>query len=246
MCLKVKNIDEEDLRKAFYEFEDIESEMAEWEEKNGAIEFSENLDEKMIKMIREFESIEDKTNKKQKKSKYIRIAAMLMLCVGVGMMAMTMSVDAFRIKIFDFLIEDHSEYIDVNIVEKGDLPPEIKKMFPKDWDSVFYPMEMPEGYELVEAYDGIGKGVYFLNKEKNISIDIFYSLIGESNLMVDSENAKVGETEVNGNSAVYTEKDGNIILIWAESGYEFCQIAYEMKIKKAVEIAESIAYVKLK
>lgn len=236
-----------DLEKSVKEFEEIEAEILELKNKGEAITFSKGLDEKMLQMIREFERIELKKDKKKKVDKYIRIAAMILLCITVSLAVVTVNVDAFRIKLFDFITRDHGNYMDLNIVEKGNISPVIKDKFPKEWDSVFYPMSLPEGYELVDVYGpGTIKGYVFSNKEKADTYICFdYVPINEGSTSIDSEKAEVGKTTINGKDAIYSEKEGHILLIWVQDGYEFSLDMDKGNLEEAKSIAESSSYIML-
>lgn len=249
MNFKFEDMADEELKEAAEELKNIESEIQNLEEQNSPFSVPKELDQKIMKMIKEFEGIELKNNKKKKRNKYFRIAAMLILCIGVGMTVVTMNVDAFRVKLFDFLIEDHGEYIDVNIIEKGELSPETKAKFPKDWDSVFYPMALPENFQLVEANEcgSIKSMTLSISKKQKLYATFDYYLIGEANTSINSENCEVGKTNVNGKEAIYSFKEDEcVILMWSDSGYEFCITIDRGTVEEAVKAAESVAYVKLK
>lgn len=249
MNFKFEDMTDEELEEAAEEFEMIEVEVQNLEEQNNPFSISKELDQKILKMIRKFEAIELKNNKKKIKNKYFRIAAMIIVCIGVAMTVVTMNVDAFRIKIFDFLIEDHGEYIDVNVVEKGELSPETKAKFPKEWEDVFYPMALPEDFKLVDVngYGDIKSMTFTINEKEELYATFQYYLIGQANTAINSENCEVGKTKVNGKEAIYSlKKDECVILMWTDSGYEFCITINRGTLKEAVEIAESVAYVKLK
>nr|WP_315021244.1 DUF4367 domain-containing protein [uncultured Aminipila sp.] len=249
MNFKFEDMADEELEEAAEELKTIESEIQNLEEQNSPFSVPKELDQKILKMIREFESIELKTSKKKKKNKYFRIAVILILCIGIGMTVVTMNVDAFRIKIFDFLVEDHGEYIDVNVVEKGELSPETKAEFPKEWENVFYPMALPEDFKLVDVngYGDIKSMTFIINEKEELYATFQYYLIGKANTAINSENCEVGKTKVNGKEAIYSfKKDECIILMWTDSGYEFCITIDKATVKEAVKIAESVAYVKLK
>lgn len=240
-------MDDIELKKLALELEQIENEILELGEIGKPIILSENLESKMAQMIQEYE--ENELNKKKKSSfkRVMRLAAVIMICMTASLGVLTINVDAFRIKLFDIIGKDHGEYMDVNFVEKGELSPQIKEKFPIEWNDVFYPMELPEGYKLVEAKStGTLKLLMFSNKDKGeAKINLQYSPSGEWQQKIDSENADVAKAEVNGKDALYTAKDGFNILVWSDSGYEFTLYTDKLKIKETIKIAESMAYVNL-
>ncbi len=247
MNYKFEELSNEELEKALQEVEELEKEMQEYKENNQTIEISKDLDVKMMKMIRKFESIDENKKRKIRITKYLRIVALLFICFCIGMTLLTLNVEAFRIKLFDFIIDDHQNYIDVNIVEKGTLPPAIIEEFPDEWESIFYPMELPKGYKFYSANEFIGKSLEFVNSDDSDKIIYFeYSSIDESNVSINSEECQVKETEINGKSAIYSKSNSCIVLMWTESGYQFVLTAYYLDIKEVIKIAESTRFIKLK
>lgn len=241
-----EEINDIQLEKTAEEFEEIEQEILRLEKQGVFIDFSKDLDEKMHQMIKKFESIDLKKTKIKKRNKYIQIAAMITICLTVGFTAVTINADAFRIKLFDFITKDHGTYMDVNIVEKGKISPETKEKFPKEWDSVFYPMSLPEGYELMDTYEtGNIKGFIFNKKEDEKCICFQYSKMINEKALMDSEKADVGRTTVDGKEALYAEKEDHIILVWVENEYQFLLKIDKGNLRDVKEIAENISYIRL-
>lgn len=239
-------MDDIELKRLALELEQIEKEIHELDQTGKPIILSEDLDAKMVQMIQEFESKEKKKKKQISVKKFMRLAAVIMICVTASLGVITINVDAFRIKLFDIIGKDHGEYMDINIVEKGEISPAIKEKFPEDWDCVFYPMELPEGFNLKNTSSmGSLKTLFFANKN-DYPLSLEFSPIGEWSKALDSEDSDVDKIKVNDKEALFTTKDGCNSLVWADNGYEFKLTTYDLKIKETVKIAESIVFINLK
>lgn len=247
MSFKLEEINDFELKEEAEEFETLfeEAERRETQNLNKLQDYPSELDEKMKEIIKEFETIQLKKTKKQKYTQMFRTVALVILCITVGFGAITMSVDAFRIKLFDFLIEDHGEYIDLKIIGKEEITKEERAMFPEDWDNVFYPMALPEGYELVHARVLVSGAKYMYFENGDVALKLDYRLISEDTSLVDSENAEIGEAVVNGKEAIYVIKENNIFLRWVTSGYEFTLLTSDINLEQTLKIAESIAFIEL-
>ena len=237
-------MDDIELKRFALELEQIQNEIQELEQTGKTIILSDNLENNMIQMIHDFELNDKKKKKQTSEKKIVRFIAVLMICVTVSLGVLTVNVDAFRIKLFDFIGKDHGEYMDVNIVEKGEISPEIKEKFPKEWDSVFYPMELPKGYKFVDADKaGIMIDLYF--EKENKYMNLAYKKSDNSNILINSEDGEIGKTKINKKEAMYSLNNNNIILLWVDNGYLFQLVAQDISVQQAVNMAESIVYINL-
>ncbi len=226
--------------------EEYAKEFEKFEEETGEIglKVPPELDFRIRRMAREFEKKEQQKIRRQRLKVLAKIAAVVVLCFATIGTVLVATVDAVRTKAMDIFLVDHEEYSDIRVVESGYLPDEIKSQLPEAWKDVFYPMILPEGYHFAEAEDlGSMKTLLFADGEENI-ISLSYKPTGEWQTMADSEDSETGETEINGDRAVYFVKQERTMLFWGRDGLDFDLIVY-LPLKQAVEMAENIKYVKL-
>ncbi|HWQ79844.1 MAG TPA: DUF4367 domain-containing protein, partial [Anaerovoracaceae bacterium] len=213
------------------EFEEIEKEVEE-----AGIEVPPELDLKMRQMIREFEKKERNHIINQRLKAMGKIVAVVLLCLAVAGTVLVATVDAFRTRVMDFLLKDHGEYMDVKVVETGYIPDEIRSRLPEEWEDVFYPAILPQGYEFADAYEmGESKTILFADENQNI-ISFSYGPTSEGQTMIDSEDSEVGRLEIDGSPAVYFMKEERTILYWDKDGFSFGLTVY-LPLEKAIEIA---------
>ena len=76
--------------------------------------------------------------------------AMILLVVIVTFSAITMSVEAYRIRFFNMIIEVQKRFSSMKFEENNNM--EYINELPKDWKDFFYPMKLPQGYVFKKAF----------------------------------------------------------------------------------------------
>ena len=190
-----------------------------------------------------FDNYQNKLRRKEKKEKrrktIIRISkqvAMIILIASIAVSLATISVEAFRIKFFNMIVETTEKFSTITHQEKEQL--DIQEELPKEWIDYYYPTFLPEGYFLVSAKElNDTKHMIFENELNNEVIFRQSSL--SSQTQVDSENGKVIEVDVNGNKGVIIEKKELTILSWNNNEIGF-SIHGEIDKTTILEIANNI------
>lgn len=203
--------------------------------------------EESVRLQEEKEKREAQARKRKQKAKgLVRAAAILLAFCLLGGVVLTVTVDAFRIKLMDILFKDHGEYVEMNLVDQGSLPADIRAQIPEDWENLFYPGWLPEGYELT-AISGIQGGMKDLLFEGPNSGYISFDFIPteESSKLIDSEETEFTDIKIGRYPAVCLKREKRIILVWEQSGFTFSLIT-EISEEEAIKIAENISYVVIK
>ena len=87
------------------------------------------------------------------------------------------------------------------------------------------PSYLPDGYSL-QSYnkeDTLTTQKFVNDKGKSISIAISTSITNSSNVVINTDNESTSSEfiDVNGNTAVYTPKDGGSSLMWIDDNTSF-------------------------
>ncbi|GAU75869.1 DUF4367 domain-containing protein [Fusibacter sp. 3D3] len=163
-----------------------------------------------------------------------RVAVFLLIFV-TGIAITTMSVEAFRVKIFNIVTEVTEKYTAIHFTE-NDLNGASSIM--AQWDSYYEPQYIPKGYALVDAKgSGTLKIMYFSN-ESNDRIEFSQASI-DANLQVDTEGASIEDIEINGAAGIFVKKEDLSILLWATDKKAF-YILGTLDKETFLNIAESI------
>jgi len=179
---------------------------------------------------------QDKRNKF--KSRYQLLSKRVAIFIAVAMIGIfitTMSVEAFRIKLFNIVTEVTDKYTKVSIVEKeNDLMPQI------DWDSYYALEYIPEGYTYVnnEIFGEIKIIFYVDPSGKEIQ---FSQAPANPEYQIDTEDAVVTEVMVSDARGILAQKEGLTTLIWTTDEKTF-HIIGEIKKDEIIKMAESLKY----
>ena len=153
----------------------------------------------------------------------------------VGIFLTTMSVEAFRIKLFNIVTEVTEKYTKVSIVEtENGLEPLI------DWDSYYAPEYIPEGYTYSNSeYFGEIKIIFYSDASgKEIQ---FSQTPVNPEYQIDTEDAVVTEVIVNAEKGILVEKEGLRTLIWT-TGERTFHIIGEIEKDEIIKMAKSLKY----
>ena len=189
------------------------------------IEFSKEHEEAMKRIFKK------ERNKLliKKISKYSKRVAIFFLVLVVASSVTIFSVEAWRIKIMNFIIEMTQTHSEINFSEdnKGDT-------YTSDEITLGY---IPEGFKL-ETSDISENSVNLIFKgEKNyfvFSMDAINSKMG-----IDTENAAVKKTMINGEEALYSTNNNVNILVWHNEEFLY-KLSGTIEEKEMIKIAENI------
>lgn len=153
----------------------------------------------------------------------------------VGIFVTTMSVEAFRIKLFNIVTEVTEKYTKVSI---GDTETSIEPQI--EWELYFAPEYIPEGYKhsksekfgeikIIFYTDAIDKEIQFSQTPVNPEYQI------------DTEEAIVTDVAVHGEKGILVEKEGLLTLIWTADEKTF-HIIGEIEKGEIIKMAESLKF----
>lgn len=190
-----------------------------------------------------FNTYLDEKRKREQHNKYrarmsnvSKRAAVFLLVFVTGIAITTMSVEAFRVKIFNMVTEVTEKYTEISF-EENDV--NETSSIVEQWHSYYYTDYIPEGYALVEAKgSGTLKIMYFSN-ESNDRIEFSQASI-DANLQVDTEGASIEDIEINGIAGIFVEKEDLSILLWATDTDAF-YILGTLDKEMLLNIAENLA-----
>ena len=161
--------------------------------------------------------------------------AIFTVLFGISVLVTTMSVDAFRIKFFNIIVDVTEKYTSMSIIEKSNAVEEVIK-----WDSYFAPEFIPNGYKLSnnESFGDV-KIIYYLN-DKGDEIQFSQSPVN-LDFQIDTENALVIDVEIKDNKGFLVEKNNISTLIWTTEDNTFYVIGKVNK-ESLIKIAESLNF----
>ena len=168
------------------------------------------------------------------------VAALGILCIGLT--TAFASSETFRVRVFSMFAEDHGQYTAIGLRE------DEQKAFdvPNGWEGMYYPSYIPAEFEIESVDSSFGRefSVYMRDKNNSDVRLIFEEMSENSEMNVDTENAKVYYTEIHGNTALVSVKTGVTIVTWNEQNRMFSVIIDGEAEKDALKVAKSVTRIK--
>ena len=180
---------------------------------------TEEKKEKRIKLI--------KNIKKQSKK-----AAIILLIVIAGISTLIFTVEAIRVRVFNYFIEKNERYTEIRVEEENNIKtPEL------NWESYYQPTYMTEGYYFESSKDiGSIKVLKYTNGENQIT---FTQANNGTDFQLDTEDAVTENIKINGNEGLLIIKEDRSMIFWHNEEKSFT-ITGNIKKEEIIKIAESI------
>lgn len=183
----------------------------------------------------------NKKRKKQEKTKnnmrrIIRRIAACLLVLIVTSSIVTVSVEAFRVRFLNLMIETSQRFADVRI-EENTSNDYINKIS-SDWNDYYYPAFIPKGFVLESAIDVNGTKHLIFNNESSEEIMFIQGSI-DAGFQLDTEDGKAIEVDIKSLDGLIVEKDGAITIVWYNNKNSFY---LKGKLEKSIllKMAESV------
>ena len=136
-------------------------------------------------------------------------AAVFLVILIACMTVVTMSVDAFRIRFFNFFIDEKENYTEIE--KREDVSnqgiPNIEV------ENFYYLSYVPTGYSF-ESYAIVGDSI-IIQYSSGEDVIIFNQSIGDANYQMDTEDADIREIPLGEDSVKLVLKDDRIMLFWS-------------------------------
>ena len=168
--------------------------------------------------------------------KAVNRVAVAVLAVVITFSVAMVSVQAFRVKVLNLLIDVEERYTSFQLTEddaSGSGKPSV------NWTNEYMPAYIPDGYEVSDSknLDSI-KSIMYKNAADQVIM--YKEFSSGTNLAVDSENASRNEKiDINGNAGNLIVKNSMASVVWQMDGKLFL-VQGETSPDEAVKIAESV------
>lgn len=230
------------LEKAFFSYvgyhhtQNILSELEDHIEEIQAIEIPETLDKKVYKSIQEIENSK-KSKVKKLYDKMLRTrahkAAAIFIILSISMAVLTVSVEAFRVRVFNIVLEQKEKYLEIRMDEDYGRTDEVKLR------GHYVPGYIPEGFELESTAGSGDTATLFYINENNQQILFDQSPNKGTTYQLDSEDAIREDITINGYKGISLTKGERVTLFWSGEETSFVIIA-DIEYEELIKMAESI------
>lgn len=223
--------------------EELLKEFDQWVNNATDITIPEELETKILKSAGSFNK---KGKNGRRKRTFLRIsktAAIIIFLISVAFSTLMISVDAFRVRVIDFLFEDKGSYMEVIPLETEENTLEIRNGLPSDGQGVFYLRYIPEGFKIVETkIAGSKKIITFQDNVQKILI-FTQEPWDNGKLFIDNEDIESGQILINEEAAFWTSKNDMLSLVWNKNNYRFMLFG-PIELEEMIIIAENIFFIK--
>lgn len=168
-------------------------------------------------------------------------AAIYFVLASVLAVGLTMSVQAIRINVLNFLVSFEEEYASIQIGE-GNGSGIIGENLHVTWRDAYVPTYIPDGFKITKlTNEQEFKAINYMHEDGRT---LFYYVLAptfESN--VDTENAqRVESTVIQGYEALFVEKHERCTIAWVMNGLIF-QISGNVSEEELHQIAEGVIFI---
>ncbi len=223
--------------------EEMLNEFDQWEKEYSDVSVPKDVESEILKMADHFSKLRMREEKRKLFKKYIKVAAVVILAVTTTLATLTVSVEAVRNRVFEFLFQENDVYMNVIPVETSGDGKEIKSLLPGDWENFYYPNFLPEGYYFEEAEkDGIFSMMAFVNEDGDVLL-FSQQPAEEGGLIVDNEDTEKGELTINGNNAFWMSKNNETTLVWNQNSTRL-MVSGQAELDELILIAENLIFIK--
>lgn len=190
-----------------------------------------------------FKDYLNETDKKIYRSKIKRISlligkrvAMVLLAMTIITATLTVSVEAFRIKLFNMIIETTKTFSIASFDDNYSV--NYLSELPKEWQDFYYPTILPEDYQFSNAFvANSAKYIVFANSE----MEELYFVQGlmTADFQLDSEDSVIVEVDINGILGLIITKNQTNIISWHDNNQSF-YVQGNVDKSTLLEVVESI------
>ena len=202
--------------------------------------------EAIEKLARKFTIYRKKNNAQKRKHIFGGIAnkaAIFFLVLIVALSVMTVSVQAFRAKVMNFLIDVQPQYTSFQI--KDSKSGSNGEKLTVNWTNTYLPTYIPAGYAVDSLTDTEPlKEITYRNQKNKTSLIDFSESDSSNNVEIDTENASLLKTMfVNGHKGTLVVKNAQTTVAWEMDRHIFV-ICTEESVEETLKIAERVKFVR--
>lgn len=165
--------------------------------------------------------------------KGLRVFAVALLLVIVSISSAFATVHMIQIGLLKLDMQTYQERTSYGLQPSGETLD-----VPAEWKGSFYPTYIPESFVL---YDCTSYDVEYRTRNDETLLNFSEYEYG-GRVSLDTENAEISTTQINGIEATLIEKDGWVAVVWAANNRLFV-IDMDGNIEEILKVAESVTMI---
>ena len=187
--------------------------------------------------LREKVELERKEKKHQSRKQYLRKTLRVLVCIIVILAIATpvavASISPIREYVLKMLISNKNDHIQIELTKS------VRDDVPEGWLGEYYPSYIPEGYQYMSMRTFTPTALFC---NSNGDVLCFKDLDEDYQLNIDSEDAKIYFVTIRDTTALVSEEDGEIRMVWKD-GNHMLFIGGELSLEEVTRMANSVSKV---
>lgn len=187
-----------------------------------------------------FKGYVEKGKKEERQKKLMRRikkvssrVAIVLICLIISMIVITFTVEAVRVKVFNFWSITKEKYTEIRVDEASS----DHIVSNSGWENYYYPSYIPNGYSLESNEEfGTNRILKFSDGKEQFS---FMQAKNGTDFQLDTEEAITEEIMIDGYKGLLILKDGRVLLFWNNAESSFYLNGY-LESETFIEMAESL------
>ncbi len=170
---------------------------------------------------------------------HVMPTVLLILIVSAGVAVAT--VQPIRAHVTELLVNMEAQYAELSLVENKALSFDV----PGEWEGSYFLAGMPEGFNVVDAYNGFDTYmIRFLKQGTSDQWITFNECYEDIFGNIDTEDGVVSAELIKGYAAVVVQKERKTIIAWKDDVAYFFVESKGMTVEETLVIARSIRRIK--
>jgi hypothetical protein len=234
-----KSKEKEKIMNSYYSYigsshiDNIISDLDKIEEDIQGLNFPDKLNQWFSNYIEIGKKRESSIKFKKDVKRILSRVAIFILIVFSSITILTISVEAFRVKVFNFFIDVNETHTEIR-VEEDTKDNERNKPI---WKDYYFPSYLPENFEVTNT--DIFNETRVAHFSDSIHFITFSQAPKGTDFQIDTEGSVITEVEINGHKGILATKDSLNILFWSNDTSSFC-LTTNLETEKMVKIAKNI------
>lgn len=164
----------------------------------------------------------------------VKIAACLLLLFFIGLTIAVASVQPVRDFVLEFVFDMQPEQQHARMVKEEEEDAAVQAV----WQGEYFPTYIPDGFGFGEISSAAGIDSILYTAEDDSWLE-FQECIADSSASIETANAIITHTQVNGKTGVVAQKEGQTTISWSQFS-RFFIISTDLDVQQALQIADSV------
>ena len=211
------------------------------EEESKDFKISDALSDRILRAMKEEARAQRRARNRSTINRLAKVCVIAFLLFFVTGVVLVNNVDAVKVRFDSFISEFRGDHIRL---VPGENIQNILAVTPKEWNDIWYPEYIPEGYVFEEAFEIAGvMRIFKFKGGENLYIEFSQMPADGIAINVDSDDGQNQIKLKNQYPGYWTTYNGEIIMGWLQSD-KIMQITATLDFDEVIKIVENLIYIR--